>query len=57
VIPVARGGEATVENLRLVCSARDRYAAELTFGVEFTSRQREESRRARSRRLTGFRAR
>jgi len=45
--PVARGGEATVENLRLVCSAHNRYAAERVFGAEFMSRKREEARRAR----------
>ncbi|HEY2956244.1 MAG TPA: HNH endonuclease signature motif containing protein [Candidatus Eisenbacteria bacterium] len=46
--PVARGGEATVENLRLVCSAHNRYAAERAFGVEFMSRKREEGQRARA---------
>jgi hypothetical protein len=45
--PVARGGEATGENLRLVCSAHNRYAAERVFGAEFMSRKREEARRAR----------
>jgi 5-methylcytosine-specific restriction endonuclease McrA len=44
--PVARGGEATVANLRLVCSAHNRYAAERVFGAEFMSRKREEARRA-----------
>ncbi|HEY2954021.1 MAG TPA: HNH endonuclease, partial [Candidatus Eisenbacteria bacterium] len=46
--PVARGGEATVENLRLVCSAHNQYAAEREFGAEFMSRKREETRRARA---------
>jgi len=47
VIPVARGGEATVANLHLVCSAHNAFAAERTFGVEFMRRKREEARRAR----------
>jgi len=46
-IPVARGGQATVENLRLVCSAHNRYAAERMLGAEFMSRKREEARRSR----------
>ncbi|HEY2954323.1 MAG TPA: HNH endonuclease signature motif containing protein, partial [Candidatus Eisenbacteria bacterium] len=48
VIQVARGGESTVENLRLVCSAHNRYAAEREFGAQFMSRKREEARRARA---------
>ncbi|HEY2955171.1 MAG TPA: hypothetical protein VGK89_07975 [Candidatus Eisenbacteria bacterium] len=36
-----------VENLRLVCSAHDRYAAERAFGAEFMSRKLDEARRAR----------
>jgi 5-methylcytosine-specific restriction endonuclease McrA len=33
--PVARGGEATVEGIRLLCRAHNQYAAERTFGAEF----------------------
>jgi 5-methylcytosine-specific restriction endonuclease McrA len=47
-IPVARGGESTVENLRLVCSAHNQYLADREFGAEFMSRKREEARRARA---------
>ncbi|HEY2953735.1 MAG TPA: HNH endonuclease signature motif containing protein, partial [Candidatus Eisenbacteria bacterium] len=46
--PVARGGEATVENLRLVCSAHNQYLAEREFGAEFMSRKREDARAARA---------
>ena len=42
--PVARGGEATVENVRLLCRAHNLYAAECTFGAEFMSDKREEAR-------------
>ncbi|HEY2954716.1 MAG TPA: HNH endonuclease, partial [Candidatus Eisenbacteria bacterium] len=45
--PVARGGEATLENLRLLCRAHNQYAAEREFGVEFMGRKREETRRDR----------
>jgi 5-methylcytosine-specific restriction endonuclease McrA len=35
IVPVARGGRSTVENLRLVCRAHNRFAAEQAFGREF----------------------
>lgn len=35
VVPVARGGKSTVENLRLVCRAHNQYEAERAFGREF----------------------
>ena len=37
---VARGGEATVEGIRLLCRAHNQYAAERTFGPEFMRHQR-----------------
>jgi 5-methylcytosine-specific restriction endonuclease McrA len=37
---VARGGEATVENLRLRCRAHNQYEAEHTFGAEFMRHKR-----------------
>jgi hypothetical protein len=40
---VARGGESTVDNLRLRCRAHDQYEAERTFGTEFMRNKREES--------------
>src|SRR5206468_2882685 len=46
VEPVARGGRATVEGLRLYCRLHNQYEAERTFGSEFMSTKREEARRA-----------
>jgi 5-methylcytosine-specific restriction endonuclease McrA len=42
-VPVARGGESTVANVRLRCRAHNQYEAERTYGVEFMRRKREES--------------
>ena len=42
VVPFARGGKATVENLRLRCSAHNQYEAERVFGVDFMRRKRQE---------------
>ena len=42
--PVARGGESTADNVRLVCRAHNQYAAERTFGSEFMERKRGEAR-------------
>jgi len=44
--PVARGGEATVANLRLVCRGHNQYEAERTFGAGFMSEKREAALRA-----------
>jgi len=41
VVPVARGGDATVENIRLRCRAHNQYAAEQVFGLEFMRRKRD----------------
>ena len=46
VDPVARGGEATVNGIRLLCRAHNHYAAEWAFGAEFMSRKRQEARAA-----------
>ena len=46
--PVARGGESTVENVRLVCAAHNQHAAERAFGLEFMERKRSEARGDRS---------
>ena len=43
VIPLARGGNADVENLRLRCSAHNQYEAERAFGEEFMRRKRREA--------------
>jgi 5-methylcytosine-specific restriction endonuclease McrA len=44
--PVARGGQATVERMRLRCRAHNQYAAESVFGAEFMRRKREAARAA-----------
>ena len=41
--PVARGGRATVENLRLRCRAHNQFAAERMFGAGFMKEKRERS--------------
>jgi len=46
--PVALGGKATVEGVRLRCASHNRYTAECTFGAEFMANKREEARRARA---------
>ena len=38
--PVARGGTATVSNVRLRCRAHNQYTAERTFGAEFMRQKR-----------------
>jgi hypothetical protein len=40
-VPVARGGDATVENLRLLCRAHNQHAAERAFGADFMAEKRE----------------
>ena len=47
--PVARGGAATVDNLRLRCRAHNAYEAERVFGTEFMRRKREQGKRAAER--------
>jgi hypothetical protein len=44
VVPVARGGRSTAENLRLVCRAHNQYEAERAFGRKFI----EEKKQARA---------
>ncbi|HYM80723.1 MAG TPA: hypothetical protein VEY91_04830 [Candidatus Limnocylindria bacterium] len=44
--PMARGGQATVERMRLRCRAHNQYEAECTFGPGFMRTKREEARRA-----------
>jgi hypothetical protein len=46
VEPVARGGRATVDNLRLRCRAHNQYDAECAFGAGFMERKREAARAA-----------
>jgi hypothetical protein len=47
VQPVALGGEATVDDLRLRCRVHNQYEAERVFGTEFMARKREGARQAR----------
>jgi hypothetical protein len=46
VEPVARGGQATVDGIRLRCRSHNQYDAECTFGAGFMERKREEAREA-----------
>ena len=41
-VPVAHGGQATPENVRLMCRSHNQYAAERAFGAEFMDRKRRE---------------
>ncbi|HSQ59214.1 MAG TPA: hypothetical protein VLT84_02080, partial [Acidobacteriota bacterium] len=45
--PVARGGTATVERMRLRCRAHNQHEAERLFGVGFMNRKREKAMRVR----------
>jgi len=47
-VPVAHGGQATVENLRLRCRAHNQLAAEEIFGAERMQARREQATRVRS---------
>ena len=42
IVPVALGGEATVDNLRLLCGPHNQHMAELAFGMEFMEQKRDE---------------
>jgi 5-methylcytosine-specific restriction endonuclease McrA len=44
VDPVARGGEATVDRVRLLCRAHNQYEAERVFGAGFMQAKRERAR-------------
>jgi len=46
VDPVARGGQATVDCIRLRCRAHNQYEAERAFGADFMNRKRHEARLA-----------
>jgi 5-methylcytosine-specific restriction endonuclease McrA len=48
VDPVARGGEATVANLRVLCRAHNQYEAERAFGAEFMRHKRIAAAEARA---------
>jgi hypothetical protein len=42
--PVARGGRATVDRMRLRCRAHNQYEAERVFGVDFMRQRRQQAR-------------
>jgi hypothetical protein len=44
VVPVARGGQATVAGIRLRCRAHNQHSAERTFGTAFMRHKREPDR-------------
>jgi 5-methylcytosine-specific restriction endonuclease McrA len=46
IIPIARGGKATVDNVRLLCAAHNQYEAERTFGAGFMETRREAAQAA-----------
>jgi hypothetical protein len=48
VIEVARGGEATVDGIRLRCRGHNQFTAERTFGAGFMARKRKEAAEARA---------
>ncbi len=53
IVEVARGGEATIDGMRLRCRAHNQYEAERTFGTEFMEHKRDEARRAATERRAG----
>ena len=52
VLEYARGGEATVSNIRLRCRAHNQHAAERAYGAEFMRAKRERSADSRGRDAT-----
>jgi hypothetical protein len=48
VEPVARGGTASVEGMRLRCRAHNQYEAERALGTRLMSRKRAEAAKSRS---------
>jgi 5-methylcytosine-specific restriction endonuclease McrA len=48
VVPVARGGESTVDNLRLLCRAHNQLEGERVFGEAFMASRREGAGSARA---------
>jgi 5-methylcytosine-specific restriction endonuclease McrA len=51
-VEVGRGGEPTLENIRLRCRAHNQYTAEQTFGAKFMEKKREEAQRAAAEKQT-----
>src|SRR5262249_38080499 len=55
--PVARGGKASVERIRLRCRGHNQYEAEQVFGATFMKKKREEARRVRGNKPHGLEVR
>jgi len=49
ILEVARGGEATVDNIRLRCRPHNQFTAEQTFGQEFMDEKRRAAKAAKAR--------
>lgn len=49
--PVALGGKATVERIRLRCRAHNQYAAERVFGKDFMARKRRQAKERKTKNL------
>jgi hypothetical protein len=56
ITPVAMGGEATLENLRVLCRAHNQYEAERLFGKEHVQRKRELARQERAKKKAAAKA-
>ena len=54
---VARGGQATLDRIRLPCRAHNQYEAERVSGVPFMNHKRKEAQRVAAARHTGAAAR
>jgi hypothetical protein len=55
--PVARGGQASTENIRLLCRAHNQWEAERVFGADFIEQKREGSGGQRAEPREGQRSR
>ena len=44
IVEFARGGKSTVDNVRLLCTCHNQYAAECTYGRDFMDRKRDRGR-------------
>jgi len=53
IVPVARGGESTVDNVRTLCRAHNQHAAEQVFGDVFMDAKRERAKAAQQARVQG----
>jgi 5-methylcytosine-specific restriction endonuclease McrA len=53
IVPVARGGRTTADNLRLLCRAHNQYTAERSLGAEFMRQKRAVAINARRARTAG----